>query len=337
MLVGAATVFAVLVGYWSTRPVPLAPADPDLATALLEAGQVGNRIASSRGLADGGTEGGVPWSPERPWAPDTIFANLPVPPYTTVVYVHGFNTSLTQAVRSGNFLARALRSTIPAGAGGLAFYTFTWRGDFGPARFSESEKSAYRSGAALADFLQTVLNSRSTPAPRIVVLTHSLGARLALVAVDQLWRRAPRLWFDDLVMVQPAIPVGDLYVGEVVMTVGEQGVYSVSHSSHRGTYVEALGAANRVLVTTSARDEVLNTVYFLRFNPPTPGYGSNPLLSAALGTVGLGRSQTPSHYQEMPLDRGDLPAASLGHSGLLASPDLMRLLWARVALPSPRS
>ena len=356
-LVGAVTAFGVAVAatvYWSTRPPEPVSSAEDVAASVLaaarqEACEVGNRIVSSRDLADAHLPADPPWKPEEPWAVDTLFAGLPAAPSTIVVYVHGYNTPLTEAIRNGSYLAREIRSANPAGAGALAFYTFSWRGDFGASKFSEAEASADKSGPALADFLQTLLNSRPTPSSRIVVLAHSLGVRLALVASERLWQRAHRIWLDDLVLVQAAVPAANLYVGTVSTFLSPRrsqeaagtgdALVVVEEHHQQGAWVDGLAAARRVIVTVSPDDEVLNVLqraHAFDYGAAT-AYRYVPELTVALGIIGVLQSTLPTDYTEIALKTTALPAAARGHSGLFVSPDLIRLLWAGIAVAPPAS
>jgi len=184
----------------------------------------------------------------------------------------------------------------------------------------------------LADFIKTLTTGNALSQKRnVVVLAHSLGSRVALVAAHQLWILEPRHWVSHLVLVQAALPVADLYVGEYSIVIREGGATAVSAHKRRGEFFESLGAAQQVIVTTSAADAVLATAYYARRDLPVVGFGMYPPLHAALGAYGVGKSVRQPHYREIALTPGLLPEASRGHSGLFSGPELIRMLWETIS------
>lgn len=333
----------LLGGFAAYRRYHLPPTTvvaPPLEEAERDAATVGNRLVSSRHLPEGvQPPADVPlWKALTPWTDSTLLAEPSTPVDEIVVYVHGYNTPLASVVASGNILARELSLLAPSAGGSRLFFSFCWRGDFATLQFGRSDESAAMAGASLADFLQRLFDARvAAGQPRIIVLAHSLGSRVALVAVRRLWEREHRTRLEHLVLVQPAVPLGDLYVGRVdtflsPLRARESGAadgwFLVSQRDHRGPYVDSLGIARHVIITKSSADGVLNTAYRSRRYDyaSATAYRSFPDLNTALGLPRGAEEKTPTHYREMNLV--DLvPAGARSHSGLYTGKEFIALLW----------
>jgi Alpha/beta hydrolase of unknown function (DUF900) len=134
-----------------------------------------------------------------------------------VVFVHGYNTSLSEAVEDGNKLWFYLRSAaneearsrMPAASRleKATFFTFCWHGDFGTLNYPLSVGVAEVSGSSLASFLKEMHSQalRRHQSPRLIVITHSLGASVALEAFKSLTTEQTNGWVTCTLLVQPAI------------------------------------------------------------------------------------------------------------------------------------
>lgn len=198
-----------------------------------------------------------------------------------VVFVHGFDVGLTQSIAEGNHLARLLRQwTEQKGAGpALEFHTFSWRSDFGPAEHLRALKAAAAQSGALAEYLARLAQppAGGGPAPRVVVITHGLGALLALEALQKTGEGAPPL--EALVMVQPAVRRIDLSRGTYEVVTGD----AVSNVDYTGQYFGVLGRARLALATCSSTDTEV-----AQFFAPEPELSDeiprSPKSTVALGT-----------------------------------------------------
>jgi hypothetical protein len=199
-----------------------------------------------------------------------------------VVFVHGFDVGLTQSVTEGSYLARLLRQWVDRKQGdrALEFSTFSWRSDFGPGERSTGVKAATAQSAALADYLRALAAPKGGgKAPRIVVLTHGLGAQLALEALQrgQAADGAPLL--EALVMVQPAVRRIDVAKGTYEVITGD----AVSSVDYTGQYFDVITkSARTVLATSSSADAVVGQFFANDLDMPED-VPESPKSYAALG------------------------------------------------------
>ena len=341
LAVGAALLgVGFAAGYLRYHPPTLTAAVAEsLEAAQRHARELGNRLVSSRHLPeDAEPPAGEPlWKALTPWTDETLFERPPKTPGTVVVYVHGYNTSLPSAIANGNILAHELAALTASEPGSLLFYTFCWRGDFDRLEFERSERAATPAGAALADFLKRLSDDDLLAEhPRVVLLAHSLGARVALEAAKHLWQTAPRPWLGYLVLVQAAVPRGDLYVGTVqifqsprrAQEAGFVDPIKLQEYTHRGAYVDSLGVARHVIVTTSNGDGTLAGAYHADRHRwmNNAAFRYLPDLDEALGSPRGEWDAAPTHYREIPLTTALLSPAR-GHGGVYTHPELIRLLW----------
>lgn len=98
-------------------------------------------------------------------------------PPSIVIYVHGFENSAADATANFTQAAAALKA---AGYTGTV-YGYSWDSNPGAFSFDVARKSADLNGKVLAQLLLDI--KRSCPDTKINVLTHSLGARVALRAL----------------------------------------------------------------------------------------------------------------------------------------------------------
>ena len=139
---------------------------------------------------------------------------LSVGSQAVLIFVHGFNNDLVQAVGLGdgllsNLHCAASRDTSEDPLRKVNFFTFCWRGDFYP-DFRMAEDAADRLAPCFANFLSELhQQSLSSAHPvQAVLITHSLGARIALQALRSLSTNKTTPWIDCLLMIQPAISLG---------------------------------------------------------------------------------------------------------------------------------
>lgn len=320
-------------------PTTVAEAVADLGEAQRVALEIGNRIVSARHLPEQDTlpDNVSPWQPFMPWTSDTMWPAYPIgAPTTIVIYVHGYNTALPNAMAQGNSLLRRLQQLVSEHQA-LHFFTFAWRGDFYATEFERSERMARLSGEALAAFIERVSATRASSGPvRLILLAHSLGSRTALIAARQLWRHEPRRWLSNLVLVQPAVPLGDLFDGTFVGVMRERtgGGPAMVHAreyEHRGEFADALRVAGQLLITQSSGDSVLAGPYNWRRQSYAGqlGFSMTPNLDDPIGQVGLGKSRVATNYRELRL-AAPLPDQSLGHSGLYYEDAVLKLIWSEL-------
>ncbi len=98
-------------------------------------------------------------------------------PTSIVIYIHGFQNDAEGATSNFNQAESILR------AGGFAgpVYGFSWDSDPGVTKFDIARESANLNGKVLAQLTNDI--KRSCPGIRVNIITHSLGARVALQAM----------------------------------------------------------------------------------------------------------------------------------------------------------
>lgn len=137
------------------------------------------------------------------------------------MFVHGYLTSYADGIEDGNRLWSFLRAaadkarehSLPSDPfQSASFFTFCWRGDFGAPNFWISERAARESAPSFAAFLQELHSQavRRNKPLKLVVITHSLGAKVALEAFKLLLPKENSEWVSCTFLVQPAIPFGSV-------------------------------------------------------------------------------------------------------------------------------
>lgn len=165
-------------------------------------------------------------SPTYTPVPDLRLAQL-VEGKDVIVAVHGFNVSRPKAVRSYAALEAALALTEDQ-----VFFGVLWPGDawIPVINYPSEAGDAVKGGGHVADFL----NRRMTGAASFAFISHSLGGRLLLEAVQQMNRP----------------------VREICVTAG-----AVDDDCLKAQYAAAKRKAARVSVLASKSDRVLQLAY----------------------------------------------------------------------------
>lgn len=117
------------------------------------------------------------WKGAVPTLPLPASLKPPNCPESIVIYIHGFQN--TAGAATGNFNTAATR-LADAGYTGTV-YGFSWDSNPGVNKFDTARISADLNGKVLAQLLLDI--KRSCPDTKVNVLTHSLGARVALKAL----------------------------------------------------------------------------------------------------------------------------------------------------------
>ena len=117
------------------------------------------------------------WRVAQPTLPLPASLKPPNCPQSIVIYIHGFQNDAESATSNFNQAESMLR------AGGFAgpVYGFSWDSDPGVTKFDIARESANINGKVLAQLLRDI--KKSCPGIRVNIITHSLGARVALQAM----------------------------------------------------------------------------------------------------------------------------------------------------------
>lgn len=188
-----------------------------------------------------------------------------------IIFVHGFDTSLSDAIAKGNAILEALRTSgRTSGKRDLSeqelkFFTFCWRGDLGPTKelpiaFAAAEVAAQNSALSLSSFIKKL--QILYPSAKMILMSHSLGARVALEALQNLYKERQSAWIDCLLMVQPAVRWCEVYEGDF-LTPEDPSLPTLGGKARvvepfTGQYSICINAAYEVVVTQSSRDWVLS-------------------------------------------------------------------------------
>ena len=286
--------------------------EPDIAVAeetyrfelaQQDAIKAGNHVVYSRHMVN--NSGRPAWTATfSHWKslPSGAVTNAPV----QVVFVHGYNTTFAESMVRGNYLCRLIRQWTaqknPEVA--LDFHTFSWRADFGPDRFHTAELAATVQSASLAFFLKSLVHP-GAPAPKIILITHSLGARVVLDALAKHGAEPDFPEISSLLMVQPAIARTAIARGTYETRLGD----TVNTKRYSGEFFAALGRVRTVFATASSADGELSQ-YDYAAPPELNDAPHAPKLSFALGQPYYSNTeaeQFPDNFKLIELVAGPLP------------------------------
>ncbi len=150
------------------------------------------------------------------------------------VLVHGFNTDVDQAMSAYWEIVDRMRQTGVAGPEGYGVVIgFLWPGFATPAGYAPAVLSANRSGDRLLD----LVNHLRGVAHSVDVQTHSLGARVALMAM----KNPKKVFVDNLILSAPAVDNHLLEPDE--------------------KFFPAMDSCNRCMVYHSSKDSVLTAAF----------------------------------------------------------------------------
>ncbi|MGB5328803.1 MAG: alpha/beta hydrolase, partial [Gammaproteobacteria bacterium] len=248
-----------------------------------------------------------------------------------VIFVHGYNTSSARAVEIGERLRGFVCEGEAQGCPNARLYSFLWRGDLNPGEFRAAQNAATNSAYPLADFVRRLHDRR--PELPILVISHSLGARVVLEGLGLLRQSEASQWVDAVVLIQPAV-----HVGSVSKWMEPRFGYGfLGRSQNEGRYWEVLKSAGRVIATVSAGDRTLQLLFpvgqELTTEPYRTALGSATNLAdlpdytggGLYGTYTFTEAESPvESYDISPLDHSDIFGSEKEHKKHLAS------LWLKV-------
>jgi Alpha/beta hydrolase of unknown function (DUF900) len=268
----------IIAAQWLREPdIAVTEENYRFESARTEAVKAGNHVVYSRHLVN--NSGRPTWDAALShWKqlPGVTPSGAPL----QVVFVHGYNATFAQSIAQGSYLSRLVRQWTAQKAPGLAvdFHTFSWRADFGPDGFLTAELAAKAQSASLADFLRTIARPHAgQPAPKLIVITHSLGARLLLEALAKGGKEPGAPVPAGLLLVQPAVARTAVSRGTYETITGE----AVTSTRYYGMFYDVLSPVGLVFATCSSADGVLGEHYFN--SPEIAGAPASPKLNSALG------------------------------------------------------
>ena len=180
-----------------------------------------------------------------------------------VIFVHGYNASSARAVEIGERLRGFVCEGEAQGCPNARLYSFLWRGDLNPVEFRAAQNAAMSSAYPFADFVRRLHDRR--PELPILVISHSLGARVVLEGLGLMRESEAIQWVDAVVLIQPAV-----HVGSVSKWMEPRFGYGfLGRSQHEGKYWEALKSAGRVIATVSGGDRTLRLLFPAGKEPTT--------------------------------------------------------------------
>lgn len=249
-----------------------------------------------------------------------------------VVYVHGFSTKLKDAACAGAVLETELAGLPQYAGAGPDILVFGWPGETGVFQFSAATQNAARAGAVLGDIL------RQLPQRRIILVSHSLGAKVVMTAAGKLLEQDGRPPLAGMLLVQGAIPAVSIREWTSIFTLTHpaadladlvagrppQPPY-VENVSRRGDFVEASQRAAHLVVTTAGDDIPLANFFTLdetfrpqdmtrpRVPPQIGDFAGNGIDTHPLGTP-FPRGKVYRMYEEK-LPEPPPAAMGLGNQG----------------------
>jgi len=265
----------------------------------------GRRLQNARGLPpellrlkivsdvrQPGDGAGLPDVPSDAWIAERVvmIGTEPDPSRDLVVYVHGFRTSLADAICAGDVL-RADLAALPAYATGAGpdILVFGWPGEFRPWQFTAAQANAVRA----AEYLGNILGQVS--GRRIFVVAHSLGAGVAMAAADRMPQGGDGPPLAGILLVQGAIPAVSIREWSSTLTLTFPAAELedlrrgkppreplVETEVGRGSLVDASAKASHLVVTPAGPDIPLGNAMALdeTFLPSDP---NRPMIPPDIG------------------------------------------------------
>lgn len=193
----------------------------------------------------------------------------------TIIHIHGFDTRPHEAIASSKTLFKLVKTaTKSLRADGVTKLSweefhpilFLWRGHFviignryiDKLTFSRAQRVAEISSEALLD-LSGFLRA-TNPNTKIIVVAHSLGAKVALEALSHSCiEEGNQFLWESLVLVQGAVHAVSLHNWEV-RDLYNNPSYSEKNS---GQYAAALRCVRQLIVTCTPKDTVLSSAFEL--------------------------------------------------------------------------
>lgn len=186
-----------------------------------------------------------------------------------IVFVHGYNLTAQECLTGAkDFFTKLHKAVLHDGmdAQKLQFLLFTWPGDTGTLYFNDAQQYAHLSGAALCELL------RQAGARQLSIVTHSLGAHVALRAAAGLGERlfhgreVPRI--DQLLLLAASV---------------EDDVFERPERPEEYHFAEAAFGVRKLHITASRADEVLGGPFRINESDEALGYcgpeSMHPLVS----------------------------------------------------------
>ena len=167
-----------------------------------------------------------------------------------VIFVHGYNVTTNEGLTSAKEIfsrAHASMKRDQIDVDEFAFAMFTWPGDCGTIYFNEAQEYAQHSGVALYELLKAA-NAKGPKS--LTVVTHSLGAHVALRAMSILGERRIRGRLDFCVDRA-------LLLGAAV----ENDVFHRPRRSEEYHFPEAAFGMKMLHIVVSRDDDVLGTAF----------------------------------------------------------------------------
>jgi pimeloyl-ACP methyl ester carboxylesterase len=205
--------------------------------------------------------------------PHDLGVDLRRPPSVIIIFVHGYNTSASEALADSNVLWRYIQDSndsrrttdkaLPR-TNSMAFYAFLWKGDYGKLNFSTAVRAADNTASVFSEFLEGIMDSVKDA--KIVIVTHSLGTEVVLAALKNTPRPHGTPFVSSLVIIQGAVPFYSIYHWKVRITFlnpsdGKDRPDIVEQCS--GGYADAINSVSQVIYTLSANDHTLGHSYSL--------------------------------------------------------------------------
>jgi len=231
-------------------------------------------------------------------------------PDVVVIFVHGYSNDYSAGKQRAEVVAesiasvqRALFLAAPAAPQPhIGVLSFLWRGDLGEHRFGRAQTAADSSSLVLRETIRSL--KRREPQARLVVMTHSLGARVALEAITRGCDGGTngfRIW--GLALLQPAVQAGSLYSWNYSESYrdGERNWVSKAAVRRSGEYDSGLRCVEHLFYTTSRNDDVLDTFFAAKelfvphYRPES--WSKRPMDGGALGSPFTTKAGSFGAYQ----------------------------------------
>ncbi|MET0246052.1 MAG: alpha/beta hydrolase [Sphingomonas sp.] len=248
-------------------------------------------------------------APAAAWH-DRLRRDLAGPPRRILLYVHGYNTNPVQALSEVDQIAMAARFDGPAIA-------FLWPSQRRLAKYTWDEENARWTQA----YFDAVLADLAKLAPELVLVSHSMGNRIAIDGLGRLQATAPDLAARVRIVVLASPDVDrELFDRDLAPDIVRDGRRIALFASGHDVPLRSSWA-----VHGNPRAGDVGCAFRLRRNKPVDTERCYPAPRGAPGALTV-------------IDGTDLPGKPLGHSNHIDTPEgrtaLRQLLASPSALPA---
>lgn len=214
-------------------------------------------VAGCRGTSEENDSPGSVHMEPRGWYPD----DETVEGKSVVIFIHGYNVTTRESLASCAEVFDKLHASLLRDGRAVddhCYVPFLWPGDVGSLYFNDAQQYASRSSVAFQRFLKRLIQCCPL---RVSIITHSLGAQVALGALTMLGmdntRKPEKYRINSLLALGPAI---------------EDDAFERATSSAEYHFTESAFAIENLHIGISRDDQVLGAAFHLNEQDRAMGF-----------------------------------------------------------------